>query len=231
MSTATTPERVQTLDRGLQALSVIAARGPIGMATLAQALGVDRRICYRLVATLEAHAFVTRLADGTAILGPGLLPLMQGVHARLRLHGQTAVDALARDTGQTAFLSVAAGEDCLALLASPGRGGLLEITYRVGARHPIGRGAAGIAILSARPPQPDDSAQVMQARRDGWSATSGELQPGAHGVAVPLHAGFLSRAGIEACLGVVSAQPPDLSSTVDALDTAATRLAAQLDGA
>ena len=56
---------------------------------------------------------------------------------------------------------------------------LLSVSYRVGSRHPVTRGAAGLAIASLRPETPDDPPAVRQAREDGYSVTRGQLQPGA----------------------------------------------------
>ena len=63
----------------------------------------------------------------------------------------------------------------------------LHVAYRVGSRHPLDRGAAGRAILAAR------------AGRTEIVESSGELQPGAFGmaVAVPTEA-------MEASVGLVA---------------------------
>ncbi len=56
---------LQTLDRGLRALDVVAqSAAGISVADLARELDVHRAICYRIVATLEAHGLVARTADG-----------------------------------------------------------------------------------------------------------------------------------------------------------------------
>ena len=61
---------LQTLDRGLAVLATL-ADAPLGLkpAELAQRLDVHKAIAYRLVATLETHGLVRRLAeewDGTS---------------------------------------------------------------------------------------------------------------------------------------------------------------------
>ena len=75
-----------------------------------------------------------------------------------------------------------------------------HVAYRVGARHPLERGAAGKAVLAAR-------ASGGRQFDPGWVVSTGELQPGAFGVAAPL----IGVAGIEASVGVVmlSDQPVD----------------------
>jgi DNA-binding IclR family transcriptional regulator len=61
----------------------------------------------------------------------------------------------------------------------------MHITYRPGLRHPVAIAASGIAILAAGPPRPSERAEVTQARQRGWSRSTGELLPGATGVAAP----------------------------------------------
>jgi DNA-binding IclR family transcriptional regulator len=65
-----------------------------------------------------------------------------------------------------------------------------HVAYRVGARHALGSGAAGKAILLGRS-GPDAAAYVE---------TTGEIQAGARGVAAPV----LGVEGLEASVGVVS---------------------------
>ena len=68
--------RLQTLDRGLRALRVIAdAPDGISVAELASSLGIARAIAYRIVSTLEDHSAVYRSASGRLHLGAGLLTL------------------------------------------------------------------------------------------------------------------------------------------------------------
>ena len=70
---------------------------------------------------------------------------------------------------------------------------LRRLADSVGARHPLDRGAAGKAVLAAR-------ASGGRPFDPGWVISTGELQPGAYGVAAPL----LGVAGIEASVGVVA---------------------------
>ena len=65
---------LQTLDRGLQVLALIANRaGGWSIAELAAELGVHRAIAYRLVATLEQHGLIARLRDGRIVTGAGVI--------------------------------------------------------------------------------------------------------------------------------------------------------------
>lgn len=64
----------------------------------------------------------------------------------------------------------------------------MHVAYREGSRHPLGRGAAGLAILALR-----------QGRTD-YVVTEGQLQEGACGVAAPV----TGLPWLEASVGVVA---------------------------
>lgn len=196
---------LQTLDRGLQALEIISEH-PAGLSItdLATRLDVHRTIVYRLVTTLEARGLVARAADGRIHLGGGIVVLASRLEPHLQAAARPALEALAEATGATAFISVARGEEAVAILVAEPDRPLLRVGYRVGSRHPLTRGAAGIAILAGRPEAPDDAEAVRRCRRDGFSITRGELQVGAVGVASPLGGAGRASGGLAACVGVVA---------------------------
>ena len=107
---------MQTLDRGLRVLELL-AETPDGkpVAELAGALGVHRAIVYRLLATLEGHALVARAGDGRFRLAAGLVALARGVSPRLQAAALPELTRLAEDVGATATLTVADGEEAVAL--------------------------------------------------------------------------------------------------------------------
>jgi len=201
-------ETSQTLDRGVRLLQVLAAAGPDGMTVsrLAAVLGVGRPVVYRLVATLTQHDLVRRFSDGRVRLGTGLLPLADAAQATVRRTAQPALRSLADAMGATAHLTLADGDDAVAVAVEEPRWTDFHVSYRVGSMHPLTRGAAGRAILAGRD------------GRDDFVTSVGELQPGAHGYAVPLRA-----PGLEASIGVVALGPLDPDTA-----EAQTRRAAEL---
>jgi DNA-binding IclR family transcriptional regulator len=203
---------LQTLDRGLQALTIVSQheRG-ISIAELAAALDVDRAIAYRLVTTLESRGLIARTDRGRLRLGAGLLILASRFEPQLRTLATPLLRELAEKTRAAAFISVPAGEDCVCIMATEPEGTLLRVAYRVGSRHPLTRGAAGIAILAGRESSPNDPEAVRLARRDGYSVTRGELQRGAVGVASPVHGPGRPECGLEACVGVVAFEDLDVA--------------------
>lgn len=208
---------LQTLDRGIRALFVVAGK-PAGLtvADLAAELDVARAICYRLVSTLEGHGLLTRDSGGRIYLGAGLPALATSYWPSFLSRATAALQALADRTNATAFLSVAERDDAVAVVSlDPSSTSLLRIGYRVGSRHPLLRGAAGIAILSGRPPAPSDSAEVVTARELGYSITRGQLQAGAVGIAAPIRS--TNPAIPEASVGLVALEDFDAEAAAPIL--------------
>lgn len=206
---------LQTLDRGVHALMLIAnAPEGLSVAALAERLSVDRAIAYRIASTLAHRGMVARHSGGRLFLGAGVLALEGRFAPQFRHLAKPYLDRLAQDTVATAFISVAEGADCVAVLVSEPEGTLLRVGYRTGRRHPVTQGAAGIAILAGRPENPEDDPVVRQARIDGYSVTRGALQKGAVGVASPIRFEEQAGAGFEACVGVVAMEDLDVEKSV-----------------
>lgn len=223
-------ESSQALDRGLRLLALLgdADRG-LSVSELAAALGTSRAAVYRLVTALQMHRMVRRPADGRVRLGLGLLDLARRVLPELRDAARGPLRALAERAGATAHLTVLDGDDALAVAVVEPSWTDFHVAYRVGTRHPVGRGAAGRAILLGRDTTPP--AAAPDTRRTGirpatataqvapphtaqaashadaatgtapaYVVTAGELQPGAHGIAAPVP----DVPGLAASVGVVA---------------------------
>lgn len=176
-----------TLDKGLQILEVLAeARTPMTTAMLAEAVGMHRSIAYRLIRTLEVHGLVRRRSDGAYEPGLALAALARSVSSPLQAAVLPQLVAVADELGMTAFLVVADGDDCLTLLSVEPRQTAAHVAYRPGNRHPLERGAPGIALLAGRPAGNDERPEVEAARRRGYAMTQGEVAPGITSVAVPV---------------------------------------------
>ena len=185
-------ETSQTFDRGLQLLELLAAADDaLSVTDLAEALGVARPVVYRLLATLEDHGLAVADEAGRYRAGLGLARLTGRVVPALRAAAEPHLRVLADTVGATAHLTIAEGDDGIAIVVVEPSATSVHVAYRTGSRHPLARGAAGRAILGARSGRP---------RR--WYVTSGELESGATGLAAPL--GLDGLDGVEACVGVVS---------------------------
>lgn len=189
-------ETSQTLDRGLRVLTVL-AESPQGLTVteLSGRLEVNRTVVYRLISTLEQHGLIRRDGRGRLFVGLGVLHLASAVQPHLRDQAVPVLRALAEAIGCTAHLTVADGDEALALAVVEPSWTDFHVAYRVGSRHPIGAGAAGKAIGLGRDPGSPT-----------YAVTSGELQHGAHGLAAPV----LGIDGLMASVGIVT-----LDGTID----------------
>jgi len=151
------------------------ASAPMSVTALAAALQTSRPVVYRLITALARQGMVHRDADGRWRLGLGVLHLAQRIQPQLRDAAAGPLRRLAEDVGATAHLTIADGGEALAVAVVEPSWTDYHVAYRVGSRHPLDRGAAGLAILSLDPPS-----------EPGYVTTSGELQPGAHGIAAPV---------------------------------------------
>ena len=206
-------ETSQTLDRGLTVLSLLAAHSDgLTAAELAERLSTARAVVYRLLRTLEAHRLVGRI-DTRYVLGFGVAELASRLRPRLQTTVLPILRRLSQQTNSTALLSVADGDQALVLLTEEPPESTLHLAIRQGARHPLDRGADGVAILAGRPPTPDDPTDVQRARQQGYALSVGALQPGAVGVAAAIQTSDWATASIGVVqLGVEVSDPkvPDL---------------------
>ncbi|MFI8944965.1 IclR family transcriptional regulator [Streptomyces sp. NPDC053750] len=195
-----TAETSQTLDRGLRVLKLLADTDHgLTVTELSHKLGVNRTVVYRLLATLEQHALVRRDLGGRARVGLGVLGLGRQVHPLVREAAMPALRSLAEDIGATAHLTLVDGAEALAVAVVEPTWTDYHVAYRAGFRHPLERGAAGKAILSARQLPQQGRPHGRAADDPGYTLTHGELEAGACGAAAPL----LGVTGVEGSVGVV----------------------------
>lgn len=208
---STKTNTLQTLDRGLHALQLVANEsGGLTIAQIAAALEVHRAIAYRLVTTLEQHGLIARMRDGRIVTGAGVLRLSATFESQLRTLSHAYLHQLAQDAAATAFITMAHGDACTVIQVCEPQSVDFRMSYRVGSRHAVQVGAAGIAILAARPPRKGDTAAVQLARQQGYSITRGELQKGAIGIASAIQAPAGSPPlPFEASVGVVAMEDLD----------------------
>ena len=184
----------QTLSRGVRMLElVVSAEEAPTIADVAAQLGVHRSIAYRMLRTLESHGLLTRDSTGRLIGAPGLAVLARGVQQDLQSASLPELTALANELQMSAFVAVWGQEECITLVTvEPSRGH--AVTQRPGTRHPLDRGAPGLAVQAGM--DPDEltelmggvrpRAEVEQTRQRGFAVSSNEVLDGVSSVAVPL---------------------------------------------
>ncbi|MGL5927649.1 MAG: IclR family transcriptional regulator [Dermatophilaceae bacterium] len=175
------------MDRGLVVLRAVAGAGtPVTVSELCEQVGLHRSIVYRLLRTLEDHRLVARTPADSWEPGVGLVDMASGVAGDLRSVATAELGPLADQLAMTAFVVIQDGAEAVTLLSVEPDRSRAHVTYAPGTRHPVGRGAPGLALLAAAPARPGERAEVGRTRRRGWVRTTGEVLPGLSAIAVPL---------------------------------------------
>ena len=214
----------QTLDRGIRILEYLAASGasePI--IDIAQATALHRSIAYRLLRTLEDHQLVERDPLGHYRLGLGVAALGRGLRTDLQTAVLPELNALVATFEMTAFMVVRAGNDAVTITSVEPQHTAAHIVYRPGTRHAVDRGAPGLALLMPEAPSASDRPELVEARRDGWAVSHGEVIPGLRSVAAPV---LGPDGGARAAIAVVFVdQSVDVEAMSRAVTDAAERVA------
>ncbi len=200
----------QTLDRGLRVLEHITeAPAPLTVAEVAREVGMHRSITYRMLRTLEAHGLIARDAAGRYLPAAGLAVLAGRVTPTLRAVAAPQLQRLAVASEMTAFLVVRHDDEVVTVEVVEPLATTAHVSYRPGVRHPLDRGAPGLALLAGSSRQPGERPEIEQCRSRGWAFTEGEVIEGYRSVAAPV----VDRSGsCRAALAVVFAGTVDLQA-------------------
>ena len=134
-------------------LRAVGAHQPAGASTtdIARTAGLARPTAHRLLAAMAEEGLVDRdLKTGRWSLGPELYLLGSSAATRYDIVDQARdiVAALARDSGESAFLSARRGDETVCVFAQEGSFPLRSHVLHVGIRFPLGVASAGLVILS-----------------------------------------------------------------------------------
>src|SRR6266568_1636488 len=108
-STAESGGGVQSVDRAITVLEILARRGGAGVSEVAADIGVHKSTAFRLLSALEERGLVEQATDrGKYQLGFGILRLASAIPRRLDLvrQGRPVLDELASVFGETVNLAV-----------------------------------------------------------------------------------------------------------------------------
>jgi len=100
---------VQSVDRAITVLEILARRGEAGVTEVASEIDVHKSTAFRLLGALEGHGLVEQAEDrGKYRLGFGLIPLAGAVSDRLDVtrQGRAVCARLASEMGETINLAV-----------------------------------------------------------------------------------------------------------------------------
>lgn len=197
---------MQSVDRAVTILEILARRGEAGVTEIAAELGVHKSTAFRLVGALEHRGLVDQPSDrGKYRLGIGMVRLAGAAAARLDLtvSSRAACERLADDLGET--VNVAVLTDGYAINISQVRGRAAVSSYNwVGQRTPAHATSSGKVLLAFQPPAVPEPARLerftahtigtaaglaealAEVRRTGWASTAEELELGLNAVAAPV---------------------------------------------
>lgn len=211
----------QTLSRGIRVLEILAETDtPMTIVELATALDVHRSIAYRILRTLEDHGLIVRDTAGRVRLGPSLAALARGVSRDLQAAALPSLTRLANELGMTAFVAVLDQSEVVTLMSIEPRQVHAAVAQRPGTRHPLHRGAPGIAIQAglgraqwAGLGQPETRrSEAGEVAALGYASSHDEVIAGLSSIAVPL----LIPGELPAALAVVYISSPHSPSIIGA---------------
>ncbi|MXP23545.1 helix-turn-helix domain-containing protein [Gordonia sp. HNM0687] len=144
---------------------------------LARATDLARPTVHRLLNALAAEGMVDRdLSSGRWSLGPELYLLGAGAALRYDITGTAGdiVERLARETGESAFLSARRGDETVCLLGREGSFPLRSHVLHEGVRFPLGVASAGLAILGHLPDRDIDDYFARAELESAWGPAHSE---------------------------------------------------------
>lgn len=208
------PRYSQSLERGLAILGCFTPQRPVlGIADIADELGMSRSTTHRYVITLVALGYLQQGVSRKYRLGLRVTRLGMSAlsSSSVREHSHTYLEELRQQTSYTVSLAILDGTDILYLERSRGfrRGqGKIDLDLRPGSRLPATCTAMGKVLLAALPEEdlrrllaqaplakraPNTittkkalRAELEQVREASFAVNDEELAPELHAIAVPV---------------------------------------------
>ncbi len=200
---------IQSVDRAVAILEILARDGEAGVTEVARELGVHKSTASRLLAALDRRGLVTQdTAHGRFRLGVGIVRLAGAAARRLDVvqESRPVCRALAQEVGETVNIAILSGRDALYLDQVAGPAALSPHNW-AGQRIPLHATSDGKVLLAYLPAGDVKDhlvpplkrftdhtitttaafAQVLlEARRHGYATAVEELEDGLTAVAAPV---------------------------------------------
>lgn len=170
------PSGSQSISRAVGLLRQLSQAMPEGLTTsqAAERQGLSRPTAHRILKNLMGEGFVDRSPlTNKWLLGPELYILGAVAAERFDITelAAPAVNALAKETGESAFLSVRRGTESVCLTRVDGSFPIRSFVLYEGIRFPLGVASAGIAMLAFESDRFIDSYLATGALSDAHGVT------------------------------------------------------------
>lgn len=186
-----------------------ASRSGLRLTDLVRATGLSKTVAHRFLSGMMQHGLVELdELSGRYFLGLNLIVWSAAAGNRYGLArlADSALVRLAQKTGDTVYLMLRTGDECICLARKEGEYPIRTLTIDVGDRRPLGAGAGPLAILAYL--ADDEAEQILSqsaeglarfkfeplemhlliaaTRKKGFATIDNRINPGMSGVAVPI---------------------------------------------
>ena len=234
---------VQSVDRAVSVLEILARNGEAGVTEIADALEVHKSTAFRLLGVLENRGLVAQAKDrGKYYLGAGVLRLAGAAAVRLDIsqEGVPVCRKLADELGETVNIAVLDDDAAVNIMQARGTASVTAQNW-LGRRTPLHATSSGKVFLAHMPPSSREAvlggplhrftertitgASVLRGELEtvipqGYAATIEELELGLAAVAAPV------RSHDGEVIGAISVSGPVYRLTPDRLPELGRRTAA-----
>ena len=201
---------VQSVERALEVLEILAREGSAGVGAIARELGIHPSTASRLVGALMTHELVERPAAGGPVrLGVGMLRLAAATRSRLDVVAVAGpvCEALAEELGETVNVAVYRSGSAVNLYQAQGRRTVAMHNW-AGSRTVLHATSSGKMLLAHLPRAESEAllsgpleaftvltltapdalrAELRTIREQGWARSIEEFEEGLNAVAAPLY--------------------------------------------
>jgi DNA-binding IclR family transcriptional regulator len=237
------PSQVQSVDRAIAILYLLAERGNAGVTEVAADLGVHKSTAFRLIAALEAGHLIEQAGErGKYHLGRGILRLAGATAGGLEVptESRPVCRQLAAELGEAVNVAILDSGEATNILQEYGTASITGRNW-IGQRTPLHATASGKVLLAwmdavalkeflasklhrytpetvVKPALLE--AELMRVREQGWASTTEEFEIGLNAVAAPI---FDATGDV---VGAVGASGPSYRLTVESFPSVAAHLLA-----
>ncbi len=203
------PSQVQSVDRAIAILYLLAQRGDVGVTEVAAELSVHKSTAFRLIGALEAGSLIEQDGErGKYHLGRGILRLAGATAGRLELptESRPVCRQLAAELGEAVNVAILDSGEATNILQEYGTSAITGRNW-IGQRTPLHATASGKVLLAWMEPvalkefltskvhrytphtvtRPATlEAELERVREQGWASTTEEFEIGLNAVAAPI---------------------------------------------